>query len=309
MKLRFNSKMRMVRPSDAFLPAGLALTSALGRSDATLRLFQFLLLTRLFSLATAPGLRQAFSLQPSMRKARGSVKTALVMQIAGPVGASVAVLALKHGALPIHLLLFIASGFLLNVEHVFYEYLFSTGDGLSSTVLRSITAALASGGLMLSGEGLLPMGLEWLCGGTLIAAILSAVVGIVIGGGLRGRLNNQVFKCAPASMLQTSIYPLSWLLLSRLIPVAPSTAIPFFAGLTLYDLCRSPFRRAPSESSVMNRILLIICSVSLILIGLCILPTTSSLSLPMYDIAAFGTALILAALCGFALYGTIKKND
>ena len=67
---KLNLKFLMVRPSDGFLPLALLIVALLGWSEEADGLFMALLFSRLFALATAPGLRQAFARQPSMRMAR-----------------------------------------------------------------------------------------------------------------------------------------------------------------------------------------------------------------------------------------------
>ena len=300
-------KMRMVRASDAFLPLGLLIAS-LWRSDMAENLFFMLLLTRLLSLATARGLRLAFSAQPSMRRTRGSVKLALLLQ---PVGAAAVLLVdyLRNGAMiPSHVSC-AGAALLLNIEHVFYEYLCAGGDGRSAAMCRAITAALTAGGLLLtgvsSGAGLLPYGTEWLLGGAALSALVAAVIGLAVGGALKGKINAQVLSFAPLSMLQSLIYPLCWLA-ATLIPASPlrqtRAAAPFFAGLTVYELCRAPFRRTRMESKALNRALLITAAAALAVLGLCQSPTLQA-ALPCGDIIAAALAVLLGAACGFGMYG------
>ena len=300
-------KMRMVRAADAFLPLGLLIAS-LWRSDMAEDLFFMLLLTRLLSLATARGLRLAFSAQPSMRRARGSVKLALLLQ---PVGAAAVLLAdyLRNGAMiPSHVSC-AGTALLLNIEHVFYEYLCAGGDGRSAAMCRAITAALTAGGLLLtgvsSGAGLLPYGTEWLLGGAALSALVAAVIGLAVGGALKGKINAQALGFAPLSMLQSLIYPLCWLA-ATLIPASPlrqtRAAAPFFAGLTVYELCRAPFRRTRMESRALNRALLITAAAALAVLGLCQIPALQA-ALPCGDIIAAALAVLLGAACGFGMYG------
>ena len=312
------SKMRMMRAADAFLPGAFLLVSLLGKGFVADDLFLTIFIARLLALASARGLRQAFSLQPSLKKVRGSVVVALLLQLFGVALLLLADLLRNRIIIPSHLI-YAAIALALNVEHVFYEYLCSTGDGHSAALCRAITATLVAGGLLMtsasSRDGLLPYALEWPLGGALLSAAVSVLIGLLIGGPLKGKLNDQVLRSAPLALLQSSAYPLFHFALS-LIPNsalrACRTSAPFFAGLLLYELCRAPFRRAAMESREMNRNLLIVCAASMAVIGLCVLPHTQALLRGFLrgrfiDLPAAAASLIAAAACAFGLYGRVGE--
>ena len=213
MKRKVPSRLRLLRPSDAFLPLALLLCSALGKSYTADTLFHYMLFCRLFGIASAIGLRQAFSLQPSMRRARGSVKVALLLQLLGAGITAGVEFWNNHGVFVPYTLIYTGIGTLLNIEHVFYEYLFAAGERRSATICRVITSTLVAGSALMTtyGNGLLPYGLEWMLGAALLSAVISAVIGLAIGGGLKGRLNTQVIACAPLAIVHCFIYPLIWM--------------------------------------------------------------------------------------------------
>lgn len=305
---------KLIRPADAFLPAALLISSILGRDTVAFDFFFAYMLVRLCSLATAPGLRAAFAAQPAMRYVQGSVCVALIAQIVG----SAAALPIFASCKP-HPLLMIACGLLINIEHIFYEYLYAEGDGSSASLSRGITAALTLTGLLLSGPS------WWSSGDSalyqpiypLITSGLSALVALAIGlsmcGKLRPKLNFMVLKAAPMSILQTALYPALAILVMlttfiHLLPV--ETFAPLFAGLILYELCRTPFRRSPAEARPLNKALLIACSVCL----LGVLPFALGLRFPngiplLNDIPFALGALLLAAACAFTLYSNIQKKN
>ena len=308
-------KMRMVRWADAFLPAAFLIASAFGRSYVAENIFLTTLFTRLFALASARGLRQAFSEQPSLRGVRGSVKTALLLQIPGALALILADLLRDDIVIPSHLA-YISTAFLLNIEHVFYEYLYATGDGQSATRCRAITAALMAGGLMMtslnSNAGLLPYSLEWPLGAAGLSTAVAIIIAAAIGGPLNGKLNPQVLKSAPLSIIQSLVYTLLWLGLC-LIPRSPLgevfTSVPFFAGLTVYELCRAPFRRSSMESRVMNRTLLVIAAIALVIVGAYFIPAIQTALRGVMggyciDIPAAAISVIAACAAGFGLYGS-----
>ena len=319
MKKR-NSKLRLLRPADGFLPGALLICSLLGKSDMADNLFQCLLFSRLFALASAIGLRQAFSRQPSMRMARGSVKAALLLQ---PVGAALTLglsLLSDGGRIAPSMLVCLVAGLLLNIEHVFYEYLAAAGEGNSAALSRAVTAALTAGGLMLTSAGaaggLLPYRLEWLLGAAALSTAAAAVIALGIGGRLKGRINGEVLRCAPAAMLQCFAYPLAWAAI-LLIPGNPAaaarTSAPFFAGLMLCELCRTPFRRSAAESRPMNRVLAVIAAVCVIVIGLWFVPAAHDALVNIMknraaDVPGTAVMVLTSAVCSFGMFGRISAG-
>lgn len=302
---------RLIRIADAFLPATLLIVTLLGRDAIATDLFLALMLVRLLALASSTGLRAAFALQPSMRYAQGSTAVALIAQV---VGAAVAlpVFGLFHSrALPL-----IAAGLLLNIEHVFYEYMYAEGDGNSAILSRGITAALILTGLLLScppGRGMADPSIYapvYLIVTSAIAALVALAIGLSMGGSLRAKLNLQVLKIAPMSLLQAALYPGLALLLTLYSGLDVQTCAPLFAGLILYELMKTPFRRTPTEALPMNKALRILCGVCVI----ALIPFVAGFKFPgdvklLNDVPYFFGALLLAAACAFALYGNIQKKE
>lgn len=285
---------RLARAPDAFLPLALALHAALfPRGALALRLYAAELAVAGLSLFAARGARIAFARQPAMRSARGSVKAALLLTLAGGTLLSVAALLLhKHAgaALP-----WIAAGCLLNIEHIFYVYLYAIGEGDSAALARGLTTLFVSAGLLLHSDGaqaLWPPGLAGL------AALTALVVALVLGDGAAGAINDAVVRAAPRAALQAALYPCAAGLLLRL----PGGTAAFFLGLALYELCGTPFRRAPEESRGFNRALAAIAAVSAA--GLAV---GWALGRGMFSILwSASAALLIAAACAFALYGCVR---
>lgn len=314
MKRRL-TRRRLVRPADAFLPLALLGACLCGSGMAAVFLCLCVLGARLCALSTAGSLRAAFALQPSMRDVQGSVKCALLAQ---PVGALLLAGILRCVSaewLEPEGLMYIGAGLLLNLEHVFYEYLYSAGDGNSALLSRLITAALAFAGILLSGTQ--PIALPLSAG---LAALAACAVSLASGGALKGRMNARPLRCAPPFMLQDALYPLCFaglmLLLPRVLPeLAPSEGtlfpfdIAFFAGLALYSLCRSAFRRSKQEARPMNVALAIVSAAAVLAALPALLLPGAAASLPAYAQAApaVGGALLLAAACAFALFGNAGR--
>lgn len=292
---------RLLRIPDGFLPVAGIAVSLFGQGRLSLKLFAACFATGLFSLFSCRGVRIAFARQPSMRNVRGSVKCALLTQALG----FLAVLAVRRAlfgredALSTPL---IAAGLLLNIEHTFYEYLYAAGDSQSAAMCRLLTAAFMAAGMRLSlgpGGSIEPL---WIPGAAGLSAAVALIVGGVLGGGLRGRINAQPIKDAPRAILHSALYPLAAAAAARLFGRAGWTALApsFFAGLTLFELCRTPFRRSLSESRPMGLALAAIAAAAAICAGLCLRFASPALIKP---VCAACAALILAALCAFALFG------
>ena len=304
--------IKLSRPADAFLPAALLISTVLGRDAVAFDFFFACMLVRLCSLATATGLRAAFARQPAMRYVQGSACTALIVQCAGAAVALPILSALKPHPLPM-----VACGLLINIEHIFYEYMYAVGDGSSATLSRGITAALALTGLLLSAPSGWNVENIALCQPIYplvtsgVSALAALVIGLCMGGRFRPKLNLQVFKVAPMAMLQAALYPALAVLITAVFNVLPvATSAPLFAGLILYELCRTPFRRSPAEARPLNKALLVVSAICVT--GL--LPFALGLRFPqgyppLNDVPfAFG-ALLLAALCAFCLYGSLRKRN
>ena len=298
---------RLFRSSDALLAAALLVAALLGRGEIALRLYIALCAARLLALSANTALRTAFARQPSMRYVQGSVVLALLLQLPG--AALAALLPTLFPALkPFLGLNFILCGLLLNIEHVFYEYLFAVGDGLSATLSRAVTAALMLVGLLLcapAGSAPEAVSAAWLLIACGVGAGVSLMVSLSLGGAFRPKLNGEVLKCAPRAMLGTALFPaLALSAFTLLLPAVPA-AVPLFAGLAVYEPWRTPFRRAPSETASMNRALLILCAAAAIVGMVCGLALRGAIAAL---IAATCGAVILAALCAFAMYGNLNPS-
>ena len=299
MKKKIARRARLLRPTDGLLPLVFILVAE--------RVYLSTLFPALFALASARGLRIAFSEQPSMRKVAGSVRLALALQFIGALAFLVIDLIRNRGQFILSNALFIAVGMLLNIEHVFYEYLFATGDEASAVRVRFITAALAAAGIMMtspaSGDGALPYALEWLLGGAALAAYVSAVIGRGVGGRLKGRVNNRVLRVAPPAIAQSAVYPLVWLVAMWLLR-------PVFAGLLVYEMSRAPFRRDGRESKGFNIAMLIVTLVGVGLASIHYVPAAqiflfNYIGKWSHEVPATGVMLAAAAMCSFGMYGGI----
>ena len=293
---------KLVRASDAFLPAALMAAAAAGCRTNAVWLFAGGFAMALLSLFSAFGLRAAFASQPAIRAVRGSLACALLLQCLAAVIALIALLLVfpgKSGGLwP-----FICSGFLLNIEHTFYEYLYAAGDRRGAILCHGLTAALALAGLLLAGER--GESAFWIPVATGISAAAAFVIGAVKGGGLKGRLNAQVIRCAPRAALQTALYPAA--AAGALCLLRPRRfALAFFAGLMFYELCRTPFRRSPLESKPLNQALA--CACGIVAAAWIALVPISKVFTWSDEIPLICAMVFLAAVCGFAMFGTIMKN-
>ena len=309
MIIKNKAALRLLRPSDLFLPLAFLIASLLGRGEAALALFVVLCVTKLCALATADGLRAAFATQPSMKYVQGSALTAITCQFFGTALAYLILYLISGTRL---LLPLIPCGLLLNTEHVFYEYLCAVGDKNSARASRCVTAVLVLLGLLLSmpphhgNFEMVSVDPVW----PLITCGLSALVGLFISIALGGRFNPipnaSVLRSAPISMLQSALYPALTLAALVLLWPAAFTPAPLFTGLLLYEACRTPFRRSPLESEPMNRLLLIVTVTSLI----CLVAFQFLIRAPFSSAVVMTClALLIAAACAFTLYGSVRGRE
>lgn len=297
---RNNNHHSLLRLPDAILPAAVALCCAL-RPDSylTINLYIAWFAVAFLSLFASRGVRIAFARQPAIRHVRGSVKCALLLTLAGGALAIGAAALWFKGewsrALPV-----IAAGCLINIEHIFYEYMYAIGDRRSAALSQSITAILTLAGLLLADSQPL-----WLVGTAGLAALVSLVISFVMGDGVRGKLDATVARVAPRAALQTALFPAAALAAILLFhPVSYFFA--FFAGLSLYEVCKTPFRRSEMEARGFNVALLVV----IVICALGIVPFATGIikdaQLTIIPVAC--ASMMLAAICAFVLFGNIKKN-
>ena len=304
-----NRNRRLVRLPDALPALAFAVAALLRPGEIVLWAYACALTPALLGLAATRGARLAYARQPAMRAVRGTLKVALLLQAVGAMLSLV--LAWLVGRDLAGIAPWIAAGLLLNIEHLFYETVAAAGDGNGSAAVHALASGLLLAGLLLaiprSGGDARPLWLTAFCGA---GALASAAVGIASAGGLKGRMNAEIFRRAPAALIQSILYPGLALPLARYLGLGAEAACPFFLGLAILALCAAPFRRLPRESGPMNRALLIGGVAAAALWGASRLPSLPE-SLRSWAALAPSVAapLLLACLCAFALYGGISLRS
>lgn len=309
MNIKKHPAFRLLRPSDLFLPMVFLAACLIGRSAAALGLFVTWYAAKLSALATSDGLRATFATQPSMKYVQGSALVSLGYQFPGAALSSLIIYLIPGTRL---LLSLVPCGLFLNIEHVFYEYLYAVGEKKSATACRCLTAVLVLLGLILCmppQPNLTPLSaVNPFC--LLITCGLSALIGLFISFSLGGKFhpvpNPEVLRRAPLSMLHTGLYPAFALPALTLLWPGRFTPMPLFAGLLLYEACRTPFRRSPLESRPMNQLLLVVSAAALL--GLIVFQFL--LKTPISEpIAMICAALLISAMCTFGLYGSLTRRE
>lgn len=300
---KINPHARLIRIPDCFIPVALAASSVF-QGPLTLKLYACWLATGLLALFTARGLRIAIATQPSVRTVRGSVACALIAQCVG-LALALAACPFAEKRLNTSLLPFIIAGFLLNIEHMFYEFLHSLGDGRSATLSHGLSALFLAAGISLSTGPLNTQRLFLIPAMAGLSALVAAVVGLTLGGLRRGRLNAAVLRVAPRAALQTLLYPL---LAGAALLIRPDIPFfPLFIGLAVFELCRTPFRRTFRESAPLFRLLAAAALAAALCVALCY-------AIHMNDYAKMclltaGGAVLAAALCACALFGRLPGRE
>ena len=307
MAKKLARKMQLIRPADAFLPLALLGGAIFGTPAMAFEYFFNYYVIRLLALATAPGLRIAFALQPSLQKVQGSVTSAVLMQTLGAALCDIGWVIYGNLTGNIPSTLAILVGFLLNIEHVFYEYLHAAGDSHSSVMCHALMSIFLLAGFILSRGWIIAL-----------LAFIGMTVAIIISlttiGPLKGEPNAQVFRSAPRAMLQAAAYiapSFAALFLFRHIgrwADAPLTSVaPFFAGWAVYSLCQSPFRRSALEARRFMPVLLV-------LMGLAALLNVVPIHMMFPEtvcvyIRSTGAAVGIAALAALILYGNFRRRE
>ena len=299
------SKLRLLRPSDAALPLAFLIAAIAGHGETAAAICAAKLAAHTLGLSTAEGARIAFATQPSMRAARGTVKLALLLQCAGAILCGVGAWFFRGELALVKLLGLTAAGLLLNIEHTFYEYLFAAGEKGSAMLCRLLTSILLLAGMLMSPALSLtseaPKDILFPLCASGVGMLVSAVIGLAIGGGLKGRLNPQVLRVAPRASLQSLLYPALAVAAMLLVTWVRLEPIAFFAGLTLYQLCRTPFRRSSMEGRTFNRAVFAIALMCAAAFGATRIPALGTL--PAADLAAqCALMLLLAAACVMILF-------
>lgn len=309
MNIKKHPAFRLLRPSDLFLPLAFLAACLLGRGAAALGLFVAWYAAKLCALATSDGLRAAFATQPSIKHVQGSALVSLGCQLPG-AALSALILYLIQGTRV--LLPLIPCGLFLNIEHVFYEYLCAAGDKKSALACRCITAVLVLLGLILctpSQQGVLitaPSEPLWLLATCGLSALIDLFISFSLGGRYQPVPNAEVLMCAPLSMLHAGLYPALTLLALALLWPGRFNPASLFAGLVLYEACRTPFRRSPLEARPMN--LLLLAAGGAALLGLILFQFL--LKTPVSEpISMICVALLIAALCAFGLFGSFTRPE
>ena len=303
---------RLIRIPDAFIPASLLVAALLGQARNAALFFACTLALSLPSLFSGDALRIAFAAQPSLRGVRGSAKCALLLQLAAlPVALLIAwPLSLLGSPLTLP---FLIAGTLYNIEHTFYEYLYALGDSASAALSRGLSALLLLTGLCLSGGGVAAFQPHWLVGLSLLSTFIAALIALVSGSFAQGKINAKVIAAAPRAAIQALMYPALFAAVALLSGMKGVSAA-FFCGLIFCGLCRTPFRRTCAEAAPLNRALLITCAASAaIALAMRLLPLkTATANVSIYagfDLFTTAVAVLLASICGLALYGNFKREE
>lgn len=290
--------VRIARLPDVLLPLALLIPAILGKAQESLLLYACFLASHIASLGACCGLRAAFAWQTAIKSVRGSVKTALLLQIPGALVPALAALIFGRGSLPT-LLPYLIGGIMLNIEHVFYEYLYAVGDGYSAALCHGLTALFTLAGVMLGAGG---EPLPWIPAATALSALVGGVIAWTMGDGTEGKPNDQVLRCAPRALIYSLIYPVIFAGIAALLRLEV-IAVPFFAGLAVYELCRSPYRRSPMESGPMNLVLASLCALCIIGIAIQSIAVGGPWQNPVTPTLG---AIVLASACAFAAFGSVR---
>lgn len=289
MKKRRLKPIRLMRYGDGIMPAVWLIASFFAPEEKMLAFFAWFGV-RMFALFTADGLRMAYATQPGMREVRGSTTGALLMQIIGAIAMSAAFQIKSPDMLAL-----IGIGLLLNIEHVFYEYLHAAGDRYSAILCRILTATFMAAWLFMKLDVWAGLGVS------VLSALLALIIAITIGDWRPAALNVGIFKALLRALIYGALYPAAVLMLCHIMSWDFDVRA-FLTGCLLLELCRTPFRRSWLESTGMNRALF----------AAALLSAAGIFCAVYFDFEryiVFPASFALAAICAFALWGGIRLKS
>lgn len=315
MKKRIKKRrFALIRPADALIPLVFLTGDLFGQSMIRGHVFAAWLAVKLFSLFTADSVRMAYATQPGMRQVKRSTTAAFLMQFVG-AGAVLGLYSLVfHGITPFTVVI-IGIGLMLNIEHVFYEYLAADGDRYSSNLCEILNAVLLITGIMVEKPGIPVITLSLSAAGCLITLLIA----VVLSGYRIGKLNFAPIRHAPRAVLYGLAYPatIAAVVYSLRDMSAGSEIalkwsvyglyIGFYAGLAMLRVVSTPFRRSRFESRTMVPVMSIVAVLSA---AICVLSRMTEL-VPAYIAWAAGACsmcIAVAAVIALMLWGSIGRE-
>ena len=259
-------KRRLMRPGAAFFPLALLISALFGDE---LTVFLFLLLwyaLQITTLAAPEAFRNAAAREPGVRRVGRRFWGGIMQCLLGGALLIVPIAMLSRELmLQNDLVVLAGSAFLIIIEQMFEERMFALSRNVDGTLMSLISNALLTVGLMFTGAddpGLLQN--PWLPGCCGAAALIAAVLTFVLAGGKGFTLLPVNCGFAPKAMLQVFLYPAAVTAASIVLKVAVD-ARHILAGLILWQLSRTVYRRARTESKPLDWLLTVACAVFAIL--------------------------------------------
>ena len=254
-------KNRLMRPSAALFPLVLLAAELLtGEMIPSLVLLLYFIL-QILSFCAVDAYRNAAAREPGLRKADKRFWGSFTMLIIAMIIAAGFYIWQKDEDMPSNIL-FVSIPWLVLIEQLFEERLFTLNRRADGNLLALIANGLLFAGLMLDGMGGVPKPFEVFY--SLIAAGLGAVIAIltslVIAPPKGFSLVPRNIGFAPKAMVQTLLYPAAIFTLAQFIPGFDDSMYGFFAGYVLWRLSRTVCRRSNDESRPLNLLLIAVCA-------------------------------------------------
>lgn len=251
-------KNRLMRPSAALFPLVLFAAERLTGDITALVLLLLYFVLQFLSLCAVDAYRNAAAREPGPRKADKRFWGSFTMLVFAMIIAAGFYVWLNDEDMLANIL-FAGIPWLVLIEQLFEERLFTLNRRSDGNLLSLIANGLLFAGLMLDGTNGVPKPFEVFY--TLAAAGLGAVIAILTSLVItppRGfSLIPRNIGFAPKAMMQTLLYPAAVFTLARFIPISANC---FFAGFVLWRLSRTVCRRSNDESRPLNLLLIAVCA-------------------------------------------------
>lgn len=253
-------KNRLIRPSAALFPLSMLVACGLECADTVYMLLLFYFALQIFSLCAVDCYRNAAAREPSPRKADRRFWASAVMLALSPILLGCLSLACG-GEIGGANLRFYLAPWLILIEQLFEERLYTLGRRFDGNLLALLANGLLFAGILLDGENGAMLYTTVMAGaGALVAALASLVIAPPKGFALLP-IN---LGFAPKAAVQCLLFPAAAFALMQLQYDFTPFSLFLLPGYGLWRLSRTTCRRSADESRAMNLILCVCAAASLL---------------------------------------------
>lgn len=262
-------KSRLIRPSAALFPLALLAAQWITGDTLPSSLLVLYFAFQLFSLCAVDSFRNAAAREPGLRRVDRRFWGSFVMLLLPILLLSIPYFLYKD-KFALKLIPVFAIPWLILIEQLFEERLFTLNRRFDGNILALISNGLLFAGLMLDGSGGVSAPIEsfYTLAAAALAMLISIIVSLMIAPMKGFSLVPRNLGYAPKAMVQTLTYPALMFVCFELVNVKPDSAAGwgFYLGCILWRLSRTTCMRSADESRPLN-LLLVAATGAMIIAG------------------------------------------